>query len=163
MKHPIGTIVSQMVDYERGVPHRVHHFLKVYAFAKVIGEAEGLGERDQEILQIAAIMHDVGIRPSLEKYGSSAGKYQEEEGPDVARKILSRLDYDPELVERVCYLIAHHHTYGERRDEDLQILVEADFLVNALEENMSREAVEKVGENVFRTERGKAYLQAMFL
>ena len=62
MKHPIGTIVSLMVDHERGVPERVHHFLKVYAFAKVIGESEGLDEREQEIVQIAALMHDVGIR-----------------------------------------------------------------------------------------------------
>lgn len=163
MKHPIGTIVSQMVDYERGVPHRVHHFLKVYAFAKVIGEAEGLSEREQEILQIAAIMHDIGIRPSIAKYGSGEGGYQEKEGPCVAREVLARLDYDPELIERVCYLIAHHHSYGAQREKDLQILVESDFLVNALEESLSREAVEKMSRDVFRTERGKAYLQAMFL
>ena len=107
MKHPIGTIVSLMVDHERGVPERVHHFLKVYAFAKVIGESEGLDEREQEIVQIAALMHDVGIRPSLEKYGSSAGPYQEREGSALAREKLAGLEYDPELIERVCFLIAH--------------------------------------------------------
>ena len=152
-----------MVDYERGVPQRVHHFLKVYAFAKVIGEAEGLSEREQEILQIAAIMHDIGIRPSIVKYGSSAGSYQEKEGPGIAREALTRLEYDPELIERVCCLIAHHHTYGTQRDKDLQILVEADFLVNALEEGLSREEVERMSKDVFQTERGKTYLQAMFL
>ncbi len=163
MKHPIGTIVSLMVDHERGVPERVHHFLKVYAFSKVIGESEGLDEREQEIIQIAALMHDIGIRPSLAKYGSSAGVYQEQEGPALARTKLTELGYDSQLIERVCFLIAHHHTYGEQRDRDLQILIEADFLVNALEEKMSREAIERARERIFRTARGTAYLQAMFL
>ncbi len=39
-----------------------------------------------------------------------------------------------DVSERVQYLIAHHHTYGNIDEMDYQILVEADFLVNIMEE-----------------------------
>lgn len=163
MRHPMGTIITEMVNYERGEPHRIHHFLKVHAFAKVIGESENLDEREQEILEVAAVVHDVGIRESLCKYGSSAGAYQEKEGPPVARAMLERLGYDAAFVDRVCYLVAHHHTYDNIEGRDYQILIEADFLVNALESQMSRQAVEEVLARIFKTEKGIAYLKTMYL
>jgi HD superfamily phosphodiesterase len=42
----------------------VNHLLKVYGFAKTIGEREGLDADTQEILEIAALTHDIGIRNS---------------------------------------------------------------------------------------------------
>lgn len=163
MRHPIGTIITEMVRYEQGEPHRVHHFLKVHAFARVIGESEGLPENVQEILEVAAVMHDVGIRESLRKYGSSAGPYQEKEGPPIARAMLERLGYDEEFIERVCFLIARHHTYDAIDGPDYQILVESDFLVNALEEKLRAEAVKGVMERLFKTPKAIAYLQTMYL
>jgi len=35
----------------------------------------------------ASILHDVGIKAAEEKHGSSAGHFQELEGPEIARKI----------------------------------------------------------------------------
>lgn len=163
MRHPIGTIITEMVRYEQGEPERVHHFLKVHAFARVIGESEGLSEREQEILEVAAVLHDVGIRASLRKYGSSAGPYQEKEGPEIARGMLTRLGYDEAFIDRVCYLIAHHHTYDAIEGKDYQILVEADFLVNMLEEHMDPETVKNVLEKLFKTAKGTAYLKTMYL
>ena len=62
-----GALVEEMMKYERGIPHRVNHFLKVYSFAKVIGELEQLGRDMQDTLETAAIVHDIGIRPSVER------------------------------------------------------------------------------------------------
>ena len=62
-----------------------------------------------------------------EKYNSSNGKYQEELGPAEAIKLLNRLNYDEALIERVAYLVGHHHTYSEIDGLDYQILVEAEF------------------------------------
>lgn len=163
MRHPMGTIITEMVRYEQGEPHRVHHFLKVHAFARVIGESEGLSEREQEILEVAAILHDVGIRESLRKYGSSAGAYQEKEGPPIARTMLEKLGYDADFIDRVCFLIAHHHTYDAIEGKDYQILIEADFLVNALEEKLSPEMVQDVMSKIFKTPKGTAYLKTMYL
>jgi HD superfamily phosphodiesterase len=135
--HRIGPVIDAMIDYFSSDVRRINHFLKVYTFAKAIGETEDLDARTQEILEIAAVTHDIGIKNSEMKYGSAAGSYQELEGPPEAEKILRPLGIDAAVVDRVCWLIAHHHSYTTDMDTDLQILVEADFLVNAWEDEMS--------------------------
>ena len=65
-----------------------------------------------------------------EKYGKCDGKLQEQEGPIVAQKMLSQLGFENYMVERICFLIGHHHTYDNIDGLDYQALVEADFLVN---------------------------------
>jgi hypothetical protein len=92
---------------------------------------EQLPKQTQHILETAAILHDIGIHLSEKKYNSSAGKYQEIEGPAPAREMLTSLHYGETVIDRVCYLIAHHHTYINVDGIDYQLLIEADFLVNA--------------------------------
>jgi hypothetical protein len=41
--------------------------------------------------------------------------------------MLGRLGFGAALVERVCYLVGHHHTYTNIDGPDYQILVEAGF------------------------------------
>ena len=127
----------RMISYDGGDPARIQHFIKVYTFAVMIGEGEQLPEETMEILRAAALVHDIGIKVAEEKYGSSDGKLQEKEGPPVARQMLTEIGYPQEVVDRVCYLVGHHHTYLDMDGMDYQILVEADFLVN-LFENASR-------------------------
>ena len=56
---------------------RIQHLIKVYEFAHVIGVKEEMPSDDLRILDMAAIMHDIGIRSSEEKYGRCDGKLQE--------------------------------------------------------------------------------------
>ena len=156
-------LIMAMCCYEAGCPERVQHFLKVYAFCQVIGRQEGIPAPVQQILETAAIVHDIGIRPSLKKYGSSAGAYQQIEGPAEAEKMLEELHYPAQMIERVSYLVGHHHTYQDIRGLDYQILVEADFLVNMFEEHMDVEQIRGVREKIFRTRTGKDLLDQMFL
>ena len=156
-------LIEKMIEYYAGDPKRVQHFLKVYEFAKIIGESESLDAETMHILRTAAIVHDIGIKISEEKYGSSNGKYQEKEGPAVAEPMLLALGYDEAVIDRVLFLIAHHHTYNEIEGLDYQILVEADFLVNLFEDGSSRETAEKVQKNIFRTKTGNKYLSNLFL
>ena len=156
-------LIEKMMEYYAGDPKRVQHFLKVYEFAKLIGESEELEPEKLHILRTAAIVHDIGIKISERKYGNSGGKYQEKEGPAVAEPMLRALGYDEAVIDRVLFLIAHHHTYTGIEGEDYQILVEADFLVNLFEDGSSRETAEKVRENIFKTKTGMKYLETLFL
>ena len=156
-------LIMAMCRHEAGCPERVQHFLKVYAFCQVIGRQEGIPAPVQQILETAAIVHDIGIRPSLKKYGSSAGAYQQIEGPAEAKKMLEELHYPAQMIERVSYLVGHHHAYQDIRGLDYQILVEADFLVNMFEEHMDAEQIRGVREKIFRTRTGKDLLDQMFL
>jgi hypothetical protein len=67
---------------------------------------------------------------SERKYSSSAAKYQEMEGPPIARDLLKEFNLGTEFIERICFLIGNHHTYNKIDDIDFQILVESDFIVN---------------------------------
>ena len=156
-------IISAMIDYYKGDPRRINHFMKVYAFAKNIGMEEELDSRTQNILETAAVVHDIGIKLSEEKYNSSSAKYQEIEGPGEAEKLLKRLGVEDDVIERVSYLVGHHHTYGNINGMDHQILVEADFIVNIYEDNESRDAVMNIKNKIFKTKTGKKYIDDMFL
>lgn len=155
-------LMLAMTRYECGVPQRVQHFIKVHAFARLIGLSEGLDARTQEILETAALVHDIGIRPALEKYGDAAGPLQEKEGEAPARQMLTELGYDAALVERVCYLVAHHHTYAGAAGADYRILLEADYLVNAFEGGQSEDAIRAARGSFFETKTGKQLLDDMF-
>ncbi|MBO6264794.1 MAG: HD domain-containing protein [Acidaminococcaceae bacterium] len=156
-------VIHEMILFDRGDARRIQHFLKVYQFAALIGKLEGLSPEQQEILEIAAILHDIGIIPSEKKYGISNGKLQEQEGPAYARELLNRIGgYGQDFIDRVCFLIAHHHTYEGVDGLDWQILLEADFLVNSFEKNMTEEAIKKFRASVFRTKSGIALLNNQY-
>ena len=101
----------EMIAYYSGDPKRIQHFTKVHSYAKLIGEREQLSPEELYILEAAAYTHDIGIKPAEEKYGSSEGKLQEQEGPIVAQRMLSDVGIENYLIDRICYLIGHHHTY----------------------------------------------------
>ena len=162
MNADIANVLVKMINYEQGCPHRVNHFLKVHSFARVIGEAEGLKTLDQYILEVAAAMHDCGIRASLLKHGYYNGKMQEEEGPAVAEKMMLELGLEENIRDRVMFLIGHHHTYTNIDGIDYRILVEADFLVNIYEDELSADAIESVKEKYFITKKGREILTSLY-
>ena len=113
-------------------------------------------------IEAAALTHDIGIHFCEEKYGDCNGKLQEKEGPAIAEKLLRKLGFEQEVSERVQYLIAHHHTYDNIDEIDYQILVEADFLVNIMEDGLSKDAALKAYHNIFKTPCGKRMCREMF-
>ena len=159
----IGSVITAMIDFVHGNLHDVEHLLKVYGYAKAIGEEEGLDPKTQRTLEIAAVVHDIGIPLAFEKYGNDAGPHQEELGPDAAKALLEKLGCDAETVARVCTLVGRHHTYENVDGLDCRILLEADFLVNASFHKFSREAIQNARKSFFCTEAGIRYLDACLL
>ena len=163
MDKKIAGLMMAMIEYDRGDARRIQHFVKVHDLAAAIGTLEGMAEDELFVLEAAAILHDIGIHVSEVKYGSCSGKYQELEGPGEAEKLLQQLGgFTAGQIERIKYLIAHHHTYTEIDGLDYQILVEADFLVNLYEDNSPASAIKSVREKIFKTQAGIAMLANMF-
>lgn len=157
-------LIYAMTEYNSGDPKRIQHLIKVHDLAATIGTMENVDNETLFILETAAIVHDIGIRISERKYGVCDGKHQEQEGPAEARKLMTDLGgYSDTQTDRVCWLIAHHHTYDNIDAIDYQILVEADFLVNIYEDNLSANAIEKIKNKIFRTKTGIALLESMYL
>ena len=102
-----------------------------------------------------------GIREAERLYGQCGGKLQERLGPPEAQKMLDSLGFAPDVTERVCFLIAHHHTLDGVDALDWRILLEADFLVNMIEEGMKAEAIQCGREKIFRTEMGLRLMERL--
>lgn len=152
MNRQLARLMQAMVSYDSGDVPRIQHFVKVHDFAATIGASENLDEETQFVLEAAAILHDIGIHPAEAKYGNCNGKAQEELGPGEARKLLQEVGgFTEAQTERVCWLIGHHHTYSNVTSADHRILLEADFLVNSFEDNISHDGIVRFREKVFRS------------
>lgn len=158
----IDRLYMEMIRFYQGDPRHIQHFVKVHSFSRLIGQAEGLDEEQMYILEAAALVHDIGIKIGMEKYGRSDGKIQEQEGPAAAREMMTRLGFRENVISRVEYLVGHHHTYKDIDGPDYQVLVEADFLVNYFEDDLDKEYIRKSAEKIFKTETGKKIVKEMF-
>jgi len=132
---------------------RINHALAVLDYAEKIQTSEG---GDPFIVNAAAILHDIGIQQAERKYGSSAGKYQEVEGPIIAREILDKYDLDKDVFEHILKIIANHHSAKDIDTVEFRCVWDADWLVNFPEEFGNKEINEQ--ENlinmIFRTAKG---------
>lgn len=151
-----------MIELYKGDSRRIQHFCKVHSYARLIAQMENVDYKTLFIIETAALTHDIGIHTCEEKYGECGGKLQEKEGPAIAAGLLDRFGFDSEVSERVQYLIGHHHTYNNIDGIDYQILVEADFLVNICDDNLTKDAALKAYNNIFKTESGKKICREMF-
>lgn len=161
-QHLLDELYYKMIEFFHGDPKRIQHLIKVHSLSRLIGIGEKLDATSLFILEAAAYTHDCGIRPAEEKYGKCDGKLQEQEGPTVAQQMLLELGFENYMIERICYLIGHHHTYTNMDGMDYQILVEADFLVNLYEDDANRHTMQKVYDNIFRTDTGKQIFAQMY-
>jgi HD superfamily phosphodiesterase len=159
----INKVLGLMIAYNSPDVRRINHALKVFAFANHIAQAENCDEKTKTIISLASILHDIGIREAEKIYKSSAGKYQEELGPKIAKELIKDLQIPEEIKNRIYYIIANHHTYNKIDALDFQILVEADFLVNIYEDNMNICAIKSVKDKIFKTETGLQLLKRMYL
>ena len=107
----IAAAIEKMTDFYKGNIHDIYHFLKVWAFAKNIGEAEGLDPKTQETLEMAAVVHDIACPLCREKYGNTSGKHQEEESAPLVAEFFKDVPAGELDVERITWLVTHHHTY----------------------------------------------------
>lgn len=158
----IEDVYMAMADYDEGDPKRIQHFTKVYYYAHMIAVGEHLPLKVRQITEIAAMVHDIGIHKAEKSFHSTAGRLQEKLGAPEAVKLLRDMGFPDEVVNRVSYLVGHHHTYTNIDGIDYQILVEADFLVNIYEDDMDEKARENAFEKIFRTETGKKLFRQMW-
>jgi len=128
------TYTEELRAYFGTDQRRINHALKVLDYAEKIMAGETLDEEKRKIVTITALLHDVGIKIAEEKYGSSAGHYQEIEGPAIVQEMMCRQGEHSELIERVSYIVGGHHTPAKNNGLDFQILWEADLLVNIEED-----------------------------
>lgn len=158
----LDRLAMEMIAYDKGDPKRIHHFLKVHDFTRLIGVAEGLEEKTLFRLEAAAYVHDIGIHEGERRFGRNDGKIQEDLGPAEAEAMLERLGFEAEDIRRISWLVGHHHSYGSIDGPDAQILAEADMLVNQYEDGADRKRNEALYHRLYKTETGKRLFKALY-
>lgn len=158
----IAQLTQDMIRQSEGNLHDINHFLKVWAYARTIGQCEGLDGETQTVLEAAALLHDIACPLCREKYGNTNGKYQEAEGQILAAAFLKDRGFSQPFVDRVAWLVGHHHTLTGIDGPDYQILLEADYLVNADEAGYSRENILHTLHTLFKTPTGCALLRSVY-
>ncbi len=105
--------VSSLLFY-----HSIEHTRLVASVTKSIGTAEGLDERNLQIVEVAAWFHDIGHAVSL--------KNHEEESSRIARDFLSKKEMDVAFIEEVEKCIRSTKMGAPKNSLNEQILGDAD-------------------------------------
>ena len=158
----IPQILEKMIAFSEGNIHDIDHLIRVWAYAKTIGEQEALDAETLFILEAAAITHDIACPLCREKYGNTNGKHQEDEGAPMVRAFLCDTGMTEAQIDRVAFLVGHHHTLTDVEGDDWQILLEADYVVNASENGYSKQNIRNFMERNARTESGKRMIKTVF-
>ncbi len=120
-------VAIEMKRYFKQDFRRIGHASKVARHAERIGKKEGA---NMAVVLSAAYLHDIGIHEAERKHDSSAARYQEEEGPPIARGILEKLGAQEALIEEVCDIVGHHHHPREEETRNFKAVYDADLIVN---------------------------------
>jgi HD superfamily phosphodiesterase len=148
-------VAIEMKRYFKHDFKRIGHATKVARYAEQIFKREG---GNPAVILSASYLHDIGIKESERKYQSTAAKYQEEEGPPIAREILSKLGAKQDLIEEVCDIIGHHHHPRPEESLNFKVLYDADLITNLEEQQKERavnsERINRLIEKAFLTEGG---------
>jgi len=158
----VAQIMEKMIAFSEGNLHDIDHFIRVWCYAKSIGELENLNAETQYLLEVAAITHDIACPLCREKFGNTNGKHQESEGVPMVEAFLSGTGMSAPQIERVKYLVGHHHTFSNIDGMDYQILIEADYIANASENGYSTKNIKSFMDRIMKTDAGKHLLKSMF-
>lgn len=146
-------LIDEMKNVFAGDQKRIEHTLAVLSYAEQIQRAEGA---DPFVVKAAAVLHDIGIAEAERKYGSSAGKYQQMEGPPIAEAILKKYGVPAEAIEHVCRIVGSHHSGNDLDTTEFNCVWDADWLVNIPVDfsNTSEPKLREIIDKVFRTRTG---------
>jgi len=157
------SLIARMKSVFGDDSRRIDHAMKVLGYAESIVDSSP-GVRSL-VVRAAAILHDIGILAAERKHGSSSGRYQEIEGPPIAREILEAMFIDPQTIDHVCRIVANHHSARDIDTPEFRIVWDADWLVNIPDEYDTSDStsMSELINKVFKTQMGRTIAQELFL
>ena len=157
-------VAIEMKRYFKQDFKRIGHATRVARYAEQIGkEAHG----NMAVVLASAYLHDIGIKEAERKYQSTAARYQEEEGPPIAKEILESLDANNKLIEEVCDIVGHHHHPREEETINFKCLYDADLITNLEEKQKDAphdpEKLKDIIKKSFLTDTGRELAEETLL
>jgi HD superfamily phosphohydrolase YqeK len=165
----IDRVAVAMKKYFENDFKRIGHATRVARYAEQImgARAEDEEPAHRAVVLIAAYLHDIGIKEAERKFHSSSSKYQHQEGPPVARVILTELEAEPGLVDEICDIVGHHHNPCDEETVNFKVLYDADLIVNLEEKQKesptNQERLQKIIKKSFLTPGGRAVAEKILV
>ena len=157
----VDQLVQAMRKHFGKDERRITHALAVLDYAEQIMRREGANPK---VVLAAAVLHDVGITEGERLHGSSAGRWQEKYGPDIADRIMKDLGMDEETRDHVRRIIANHHSARDIDTTEFRVIWDADWMVNIPDEYPDKTPQQYAAliDKVFKTPSGKAMALARY-
>lgn len=160
-----ASLIARMKSVFGDDCRRIDHAMAVLGYAEsILDDSPGVCGL---VVRAAAILHDIGIPAAERKHGSSSGKYQEIEGPPIAREILKSMNIDAGAIDHICLIVANHHSARDIDTPEFRIIWDADWLVNIPDEydtSDSKSISELINlKKVFKTPTGRTIANELFL
>lgn len=163
MEERIEELIAAVDNFfgDEGKEDRAHAH-SVWLIAKTIAEEEGLDKEKVDLIEKAAIIHDLSCPLCRTIYGKAEGRMQEVHSKEVIEPLLSILGWSEGTKSRLVEISSRHHTYSDTDTIEEVVLKEADALVNlsGKKEFDVNEAI-WFGANVFKTKTGKYLLEKL--
>lgn len=157
-------VAIEMKRYFKTDFRRISHASRVARYAERIGMGAPL---NLAVVLCAAYLHDIGIHEAERKHGSTAPKYQEQEGPPIAESILKKLSAKPEMITAVCDIVGHHHHPRPDDGPEFKAVYDADLIANLEEKQKTSptppEKLAQLIDTAFLTEKGKEQARNVLL
>jgi hypothetical protein len=160
LSHESNILCNRLIEEMKNIfgkdQIRINQTLEVLKYAEQILANE---KADPLVVKAAAILHDIGIHAAQKKHGSTEARFQEIEGPPIAKKILVKYAIELGLIEHICQIIANHHSAKGLNTPEFKIIWDADWLVNLgekfAESKPEKEKIEELIDSTFKTEKGR--------
>lgn len=114
---------------------RIGHATRVARYAERIGKKE---KANLGVILVSAYLHDIGIHEAERKFKSTAPRYQEREGPPIARSILEKLGASEPLIDQVCNIVGQHHHPVPGVSIEFKAVFDADRIANLEERHKKK-------------------------
>ncbi|MEA3230409.1 MAG: HD domain-containing protein [Thermodesulfobacteriota bacterium] len=149
-------VAIEMKRYFKTDFKQIGHATRVARYADRIGKTEGA---NMAVVLSAAYLHDIGIHAAKQKHDSTSGRFQEQEGPPIARSILEKLKAPDGMIDEVCDIVGHHHHPRDEETLNFKVLYDADMIENLDEQrresSLDVDRLSRIIEKSLLTESGK--------
>jgi len=113
---------------------QIPHTVCVVYYTHIISQIEKIPERESLLMEISAILHDVGCPNSKKKFGNTLPHNQETEGallvPIFIDKFINKKVITKKEAEWLTTVVGSHHNHLSAKKYSFEPMADADMIVN---------------------------------
>lgn len=157
----------KMEEFYRQNPpaeEQIKHTANVASLTARLAQSMGCGDRETELLVVAALLHDVGCPKARSLHGKALPTFQEQYGREIAQEWLeNEPELSPTEKEWIANVVGLHHHPRQATEMGFRPLFEADTIVNMGEGYYKEGQEQHIYDTLMETVPGRSLFAQMFL